>query len=260
MTRVTIETVGGTHESLVLTNRSQLFLTPDQDGWWLQGDGLGDEWYSPPESRAEVEDNPTDDGGYWPDEYLLSAKSFPLRGTFWSTASSLGQAAARAKLARLHNRPLSILVEDEAGERWMYGFIRQAPVIKRPNIWSVDFSLVIHCPKPVKVGREARFPVAAGVARVENSGDYPSWPMIYVQGQVTSLVVQETGGGSGLIGWTGNANGLLFDPQTGIMLDGSGQEIGGVEVDDVFKIQPGAHDVLVSTNGTAQVGVRPAWI
>lgn len=258
MTRVVIEADGGRPESLVLVNRSESMASPAiQDQWYLRSDGLGDEWYSPADSRAEIADNPSDDGGYAPDEYLLRPKVFPIRGGLWTTASSLGQSAGRAKLARLHNRPLRVLVEDEAGPRWVYGFSRQAPVISRPSIHRLEFSLTINCPDPVKLGNEARFPAAGNVVRVENSGDVATWPTVYVSGQVTQLALQL---GTQLLAWIGNAQGLTIDTRSGSAYNGSGVEIGGIQVDDAFKIPPGAHELTLVTDGQVSVGVRPGWL
>jgi hypothetical protein len=259
MTRVVIETVDGRPESLTLVNRSEsMDMAPSGDQWYLKADGLDESWYAPVASRADVEENPSDDGGFWPNQYLLGSRTFPIRGGLWSQSSSLGQAAARTKLARLHNRPLQVLVEDELGPRWVRGFSRQAPVIKRPTIYRVEFTLFITCPDPVKVGAEARYPVTGNTVTVENGGDYPTWPMIYAAGPVTELGVGFDGHA---LAWAGSsASGVTIDPQTGIVTDGSGVEIGGIQVDDVFRIPPGAHELAVTADADVSVGVRPGWL
>lgn len=260
MTRVVIEETGNPANMLVLVNRSDSLMQgpPDSDEWYLRADGLDDSWYSPTDSRAALEEDPSGDGAFWPDEYLLTPRTFPVRGAMWARSSSLSQGAARARLARLHNKPLTVLVEDEMGPRWVHGFSRQRPIITRPSIHRVEFTLFISCPSPVKTGREVRFPTVATVAQVENSGDYPTWPVFYAPGPVTVIASEFDGH---VFAWAGNSpTGVTLDPQTGIVTNGLGVEIGGIQVDDVFRVPPGAHELTVESDAAVTVGVRPGWL
>jgi len=260
MTRVVIEEKANPANSLTLVNRSESLMQGPavQDEWYLRVDGLDDAWYSPPDSRAELEEDPGNDGAFWPDEYLLTSRTFPIRGGLWTRSSSLSQAAARSRLARLHNRPLRILVEDELGPRWVEGFSRQRPIVTRPSIHRVEFTLFISCPSPLKVGREAPFPVQNGIARVENAGDYPTWPTFRASGLVTVLASEFQGH---VFAWAGlSTTGITLDPQTGIVTNGLGDEIGGIQVDDVYRIPPGAHEIVVESDAPVTVGVRPGWL
>lgn len=260
MTRVVIEETANPANSIVLVNRSESMMQGPAaaDEWYLRADGLDESWWAAPEARGELEEDPSDDGSFWPEEYLLRSRTIPVRGGLWSRSSSLGQAAARSRLNRLHNKPLTMMVEDELGARWVYGISRQAPVITRPSIYRLEFTLFITCPRPVKVGREVKYPVTSGVAQVENSGDYPTWPMIYAAGPVTVIAAEFDGH---VLAWAGSsASGVTIDPQTGIVKDGSGVEIGGIQVDDVFRIPPGPHEVTVTADAAVQVGVRPGWL
>lgn len=252
MTRVVID------DKLELVNRSvQLDAPPEFDMYYLRPDGLGEEWYAPPASRAEFEENPADHGSFWPDEWFLSARTFPIRGALWTRNSSLGQAEARRKLATLHNRPLSILVEDEAGERWVTGASTQRPIITRPSIYRVEFTIFITCPDPLKYGREARYPVTGGPLVVENSGDAETWPMLYATGPTTVCSVEL---GDRMVAWHGSApEGFTLDPRDGLAIDPHGAVVGRLAVDDVFRVPPGQHTLAASSDGPLTVGVRPAW-
>lgn len=253
MTRVVID------GKLELVNRSvQLDAPPELDLFYLRPDGLGDEWYSPAASRADFEENPSDNGAFWPDEWLLSARTFPIRGALWTRNSSLGQAKARRQLAALHNRPLTILVEDEGGERWVTGASTQRPIITRPDIWRVEFTLFVTCPDPLKYGREARYPVSGGGVTVENGGDSPTWPIIYATGPTTVCSVEL---GGRMVAWHGNApNGFRLDPADGLAIDPSGAVVGRLAVDDVFRVPPGSHRLAASSDGPLAIGVRSAWL
>lgn len=253
MTRVVID------GKLELINRSvQLDLPPEVDVFYLRPDGLGEEWYAPPASRVDWEDNPSDHGAFWPDEWLLGARTFPIRGALWTRNSSLGQAKARRQIAQLHNRPLSILVEDEGGERWVTGASTQRPIVTRPSIYRVEFTMFITCPDPLKYGREARYAATAGQPLVvENGGDADTWPVIYATGATTVCAVEY---GGRMVAWHGSApNGFRLDPADGLAIDPSGAVVGRLAEDDVFKVPPGRHALTVSSDGPLSIGVRSAW-
>lgn len=253
MTRVVID------DRLELVNRSvQLDMPPEVDMFYLRADGLGDEWYAPPASRVRWEDNPSDDGAFWPDEWLLSPRTFPIRGALWSRNSSLGQAKARRELAKLHNRPLSVMIEDEGGAVWVTGASTQAPIVTRPSIYRVEFTLFITCPDPIKYGREARYQATGSSLTVENPGDAATWPMIYATGPTTVCSVEL---GDRMVAWHGSApNGFVLDPSTGIATSPNGTVVGRLAVDDVFKIPPGSHALKVASDGPLSIGVRGGWL
>lgn len=251
MTRVVID-------GLELVNRSvQLDLPPELDVFYLQPDGLSEEWYAPPASRASFEENPSDHGAFWPDEWLLSARTFAIRGGLWTRNSMLGQAEARRQLAKLHNRPLRVLVEDEAGPRWVRGASVQRPVITRPSIYRVEFTIFVTCPDPLKYGREVRFLATTGDTAVENVGDVPTWPVLHAAPGTTVCSVAF---GDRMIAWAGEApNGFTLDPRNALAIDPSGSVVGTVIVDDVFRIPPGRHLVQASSDGDLNIGMAGAW-
>lgn len=252
MTRVVID------DMLELVNRSvQLDTPPESDVFYLQPDGLGDEWYAPPASRVDWEENPSDHGAFWPDEWFMSARTFPIRGALWTRSSSLGQARARRMLARLHNRPLSVMVEDEGGTVWVTGASTQRPIITRPSIYRVEFTMFITCPDPIKYGREARYPVTGGPLVVENPGDAPTWPVFYATGPTTVCTIEL---GDRMVAWHGNApDGFRLDPRDGLAIDPHGAVVGRLAVDDVFKVPPGTHTLAAASDGPLSVGVRAGW-
>lgn len=260
MTRVVIEETANPANSLTLMNRSDSMMQgPGLDEWYLRTDGLDEGWYSPPSARGDLEEDPSGDGAFWPSEYRLRSRVFPIRGGLWSNASSMGQGQGRSVLNRLHNRPLTILVEDENGQRWAHGISRQKPILARPSIYRLEFTLFIECPSPIKVGREVRFPRVGNVVNVESAGDEPTWPTFYLDGPVT-VFAAELGGH--LLAWAGTApQGVVIDPQTGIVSTPNGQEIGGIQVDDAFRVPPGLSSITVTTDApVAHVGVRPGWL
>lgn len=233
--------------------RINSWMTPNR--WWIDRDGI-EGLDDPPAPRGQAEPIPNLHGAYWPARLLVASRILTIRGWHSARTSSLAAIEAREQLAALTNKPLTILAQTAAGNRWLTGFIASQPTVRARDAYKTAFTLIIECPDPLKYGDTVTF-TGPGSVTVENTGREATWPVIRATGQVTSLRVSD---GDRIVRWTGNRTGLTIDTFHGHATSGNTDVTSGLLDDDFFPIPPGRHELTVTADAPITIEVRPAWL
>ena len=232
-------------ETLVL--RSQ--VPGNEIGYWILQDGIHG-WFGTPDVRESPIERKMSDGELFPPKITQGARVLTIDACA-VCESALEAAKVIDHVNAFVGKKLTIVGEDANGPRTVYGFLAEDPSPEYRYDDVVMFTLIVQCPDPYKYSEWMAFAQSGTKVDVINNGNVPSYPKVHAEGSSMSYLTLTYN--SQQVSWTGSADTLDIDfadmaPSTGT-----------VSVDNAFAIDPGAHSVTVSSNGTVTLYVRSAW-
>lgn len=206
----------------------------EREAYFLEADSLGLEgWTSLSDIKTQdfttIADN---DGSYAPTEMWLANRVLTLHGVYLSNnvGSTLRMSADfQRRVNALYGCRLRVIVTDEQGVRWAYGWLSDAPSYTCLDDYGWKVSLAITCPDPrkysVPMWKKFETKYWNDIAW-NNVGDAPCPYTVSVPQACKNIDIVHTlpNGSVHHLTWTGDADNLLLDSQT---LIASGSAVNG---------------------------------
>lgn len=213
-----------------------------------------DGWYSTPGAKNETIGNPFADGSFTPSALYQNERTLTVKGLCFPL-SSVEEGQLIDRLNNLVCKPLTIMVHDSSGMRFVHGFVSDSTSITvRSRSDMFTFSVIVTCPDPLKYGPEQSYTSDSDEVTVDNPGVIPVYPKFLVSGSPSSFTVSNE---YGSVSWSGSGA-----SQVSLDLSDMIPSSGSVGVASPFKIPVGVSMIHVSTvPASCQVSVsfNPAW-
>lgn len=222
--------------------------------WWFTSlDG----WDGTPSPREDSTARIGLDGSHTPLTLTQGPRTVTVGGAA-DCRSTVEAALLADRINAMWGRTLTVTRVDGLGYRWVQGLLRDDPQPRfLPNERIFTFSLVVQCDDPCKHGPAGLYPVANGIADVENPGTAPAWPVLHAENAAGITFVNVSDDDGHEISWEGDGSASLLDldfrdlnPVTGV-----------VSVDDAIPAAPGVTRLHVNANRGTSLSVEcaPSW-
>lgn len=252
----------------------------EREVWFLEDDSLGLEGWTgladvKTQDFTEISDN---DGAYMPTEQWLSSRVLTVHGVYLSNnvGSTLRMSSDfQRRCNALYGPRLKVIVTDEQGVRWCYGWLSSPPSYTCLDDYGWKVQLSITCPDPRKysipVVRKFDTKYWPDIA-YNNMGDAPCPYTVSVPQACKNVDIVHTlpNGAVHHLKWTGDAQSLLLDSQTlvatGVATDAADSAVnpytgmnGHVLSVERLYLMPGLNYLRESNGQRIRVQCASAW-